>query len=1163
LKGVDEVQGFVDGLGSEPDVTVRSKTPLVDKCKFKKRKQVFKVFLVSLSVSFLVGTLVVFPFFDDRRGVFIPRSGVDIAEKDIVQGVGDDPPVEPEAYIYEHFIPPDNSFGLGETTFKTVNWSYFWQLFRNHSLWQLEAWHPVQEVWVDNWEGTNLNQWLNITRVRSPDNSSEKVTLNVTNMHPSQDLFFRFTFGIDLRVKQYVNKSSWYEYELVFPANETEDYTVFFNFSDVKPLIQDGVVIPKHGVKNVGGKDVFWFRLTQNMSRNPLPSGNCFEIDPDFGNAAVPSTSSYIYSDTSSGRMYMRGIKSSPGSSGTADNITVKAWLWFNAADAQCALYEYVDDTDLAGDLVAKTETKEIPYTINGYVEFSFSNPKPTLVSGTNYYICIQAAEDLDVDNSIGTTTGGGHIEKVVYENYEDMFNDPMTGETSESNTIVIYCSYTESGGGSNSNPDEASGEVPTNSSTSISLNPTLFGVVTDPDGDTMNVSWYSNSSGSWVLFATNTSVANNTNITQATVNFSSYSTKYWWSMNISDGEEGYKNSTFSFTTLSASWNEIADWNTTVSNNTFLWNSIQDWNTTISNTTFSWNEVNNWNTTVSNGTFLWNELADWNTTISNTSFAWNEIVDWNSTVSNQSVVWNSIGEFNVTVSNSTFSWNEIANWNTTVSNGTFLWGEVNNWNSTVSNSSFSWNSVNDYNLTVSNLSIWNSIQDFNLTISNTSVWNEIQDWNVTISNNTFSWNSIADWNLTVSNSSVWNEIQNWNATVSNVTFSWIEINDYNVTVSNSSFSFKEISNWNSTVSNSSFSWNSIADWNSTVSNQSVVWNSIGEFNLTVSNLSSWVSVADWNVTVSNSSSSWNVINDYNVTVSNSTFLWNQINDYNVTVSNQSVVWNQVQDWNATVSNTTFSWVEIVDYNFTVSNSSSWVVIENWNTTVVNNSFSFKEISNWNSTIVNNSFIWVQVQNWNLTVSNSSFSWNSIADWNSTVSNQSSGWNSIADWNSTVSNSSVWNSIKNWNLTVSNSSTPDSDFIVVSGNYPGNASNNIPLQVNLYATFNHTNGETMNVSWYWGTTEGDENTLIGSDSGFVNSTQSELFFASTGRRTVYYWRVMVDDGSYYENNTFNFTTASVGGGGVSVRDSTALGIACGALMLGSLGLFGFVRRRRKH
>ena len=64
-----------------------------------------------------------------------------------------------------------------------------------------------------------------------------------------------------------------------------------------------------------------------------------------------------------------------------------------------------------------------------------------------------------------------------------------------------------------------------------------------------MNATWRSNSSGAWVTFASNTSIANNTNITQTNSNFSNYSSTYYWSVNLTDGEGGWDNKTFSFTT--------------------------------------------------------------------------------------------------------------------------------------------------------------------------------------------------------------------------------------------------------------------------------------------------------------------------------------------------------------------------------------------------------------------------------------------------------------------------------------------------------------------------------------------------------------------------------------------------------------------------------------
>jgi len=63
-----------------------------------------------------------------------------------------------------------------------------------------------------------------------------------------------------------------------------------------------------------------------------------------------------------------------------------------------------------------------------------------------------------------------------------------------------------------------------------------------------MNATWWSNSSGTWVQFASNTSITNNTNITQTNNNFSSMGTTYYWSVNLTDGTD-WNNVTYHFTT--------------------------------------------------------------------------------------------------------------------------------------------------------------------------------------------------------------------------------------------------------------------------------------------------------------------------------------------------------------------------------------------------------------------------------------------------------------------------------------------------------------------------------------------------------------------------------------------------------------------------------------
>lgn len=96
---------------------------------------------------------------------------------------------------------------------------------------------------------------------------------------------------------------------------------------------------------------------------------------------------------------------------------------------------------------------------------------------------------------------------------------------------------------------DEApsiSTEVPADGSGSVGVIPMLYVTVIDPEGDSMDVEWWSNSEGSWQQFGSHSSVANNTNISCMNMNFTSSGTTYYWSVNVTDGNN-WQNETYSF----------------------------------------------------------------------------------------------------------------------------------------------------------------------------------------------------------------------------------------------------------------------------------------------------------------------------------------------------------------------------------------------------------------------------------------------------------------------------------------------------------------------------------------------------------------------------------------------------------------------------------------
>ena len=89
--------------------------------------------------------------------------------------------------------------------------------------------------------------------------------------------------------------------------------------------------------------------------------------------------------------------------------------------------------------------------------------------------------------------------------------------------------------------------ERPSNRSWGVTLRPQLNITVNNPDGTNMTIDWSSNSSGSWQVFGTNSTVGNGT-YHQINNNFSANNTKYWWKIFVTDGTDS-NTSLFYFST--------------------------------------------------------------------------------------------------------------------------------------------------------------------------------------------------------------------------------------------------------------------------------------------------------------------------------------------------------------------------------------------------------------------------------------------------------------------------------------------------------------------------------------------------------------------------------------------------------------------------------------
>jgi len=131
-----------------------------------------------------------------------------------------------------------------------------------------------------------------------------------------------------------------------------------------------------------------------------------------------------------------------------------------------------------------------------------------------------------------------------IWNNIENLLIDV---EASIGGLFTMYCSRVEVRVTYNAYPS-CTGLYPVNGATGIPITPVMNLTVNDADGDTMNITWWSNSSGSWQIFGTNNSISNGTyyqTFSNATVNG-----QWWyWKYNVSDGTSYVESNVLSFYT--------------------------------------------------------------------------------------------------------------------------------------------------------------------------------------------------------------------------------------------------------------------------------------------------------------------------------------------------------------------------------------------------------------------------------------------------------------------------------------------------------------------------------------------------------------------------------------------------------------------------------------
>jgi len=184
---------------------------------------------------------------------------------------------------------------------------------------------------------------------------------------------------------------------------------------------------------------------------------------------------------------------------------------------------------------------------IPSWVEFDFTSPYLTLNASTQYAIVIKPtsgsfAHWVEWGEDITPTYTGGN------NSHTDNSGGTWTFDNRDFSFKVHGYNRVQSG------------EVPANNSIGINPTPQLYVLCNSADTN-LNATWWSNSSGLWVQFASNSSAsgfANNTNITQLFTNASALDTTYYWSLNLTNGGF-WTNATYHFTTGSVTTNDASN----------------------------------------------------------------------------------------------------------------------------------------------------------------------------------------------------------------------------------------------------------------------------------------------------------------------------------------------------------------------------------------------------------------------------------------------------------------------------------------------------------------------------------------------------------------------------------------------------------------------------
>lgn len=165
----------------------------------------------------------------------------------------------------------------------------------------------------------------------------------------------------------------------------------------------------------------------------------------------------------------------------------------------------------------------------------------------------IDASDNILIGSNTGVTNGTTSITwSGLSENTDYQWYAIADDEGSETEVISSTWTFTTIGSGENEGPSAPYNPDPTDGATGLNLNPTLSVNVSDPNGDTMDVTFYDASDSS--VIGSNTMASNGT--TSVMWSGLSEGMSYEWYATADDGEFNVTSSMWRFTTITSSENE-------------------------------------------------------------------------------------------------------------------------------------------------------------------------------------------------------------------------------------------------------------------------------------------------------------------------------------------------------------------------------------------------------------------------------------------------------------------------------------------------------------------------------------------------------------------------------------------------------------------------------